>query len=224
MSRDQLYVVTGEAPAGNGREMSLEEMRTALRSAATPQPIVFLPASEGMARVMREMSRMVPALMTEKTAERREARIEGILGHLLDFDPLASAEARIDAMNAELRRDFLADFPVVEAATVHARAGHGGTNKAQTAAAWRRAGRILGLPYAGRIVYPLFQFDDAGQPWPLLRPVLGALPADRTPWQRAFWLVGPNERLDGDPPIEAIRRGEDGVLEAARHAGEIAVG
>lgn len=225
MEQERFYVVTPEdSPTASGTEMSFEEMRSALRTAAGQPAVVLLPKTEGMARILREIYRIVPSLVAEKTAERREERIEGMLHYLLDFDPLASVEARIDAANAEMRRDFLASFPVVEAAAVHDRAGYAGTNKAQTAAAWKRAGRILGLPYAGRTVYPLFQFDDDGQPWPLMQPVLRALPGDRSAWQRAFWLVAPNEWLDERVPADALREGDERVVEAAQHAGAVVIG
>jgi hypothetical protein len=225
MEQERFYVVNPEgSPASRGTEMSLKEMRRALRDVAGQPAVVFLPKTAGMAQILREMSRLVPGLAAEQTTKRREERIEGMLRYLLDFDPLDPVEARIDAANAEMRRDFLATFPVVEAAAVHDRAGYEGTNKAQTAAAWRRANRILGLPYAGRIVYPLFQFDDDGQPWPLVQPVLRALPADRSAWQRAFWLVSPNEWLDERVPADALRIGDERVVEAAGHAGAVAIG
>lgn len=226
MDEDRFYVVPSEGPlAGAGREMSLKEMRAALHEAPPGLPaIVFMPQSEAMAVVLREISRLIPGLLIDKAKERREKRIEGILHHILDIDPLDSIEARIDLANAELRRDFLAAFPVVEAAVVHDRAGHKSANKAQTAATWRRADRILGLPYDGRIVYPLFQFDDDGRPWPLVQPTLKALPADRSAWQRAFWLVSPNEWLDERTPADALRAGDERVVDAAGHAGTPVIG
>lgn len=225
MAQERFYVVSPDgSPAPSGKEMSIEELRGAVRKAAGQPAVVFLPKTEGMALVLREIYRFIPGLVAEKTVERREERIEGMLRYLLDFDPLGPVEARIDAANAEMRRDFLAAYPVVEAAAVHDRAGYGGVNKAQTAAAWKRANRILGLPYAGRIVYPLFQFDDDGQPWPLMQPVLRSLPADRSAWQRAFWLVSPNEWLDERVPADALRNGDERVIQAAEHAGAVAIG
>lgn len=225
MEQERFYVVDpDDRAAAGGTEMSLEEMRRTLHDTRGQPAVVFLPTTEGMTAILRELSRIVPALVAEQASQRREERIEGMLRYLLDFDPLDPVEARIDATNAQMRRDFLAAFPVVEAAAVHDRAGHEGTNKAQTAAAWRRANRILGLPYAGRTVYPLFQFDDDGQPWPLMQPVLRALPADRSAWQRAFWLVSPNEWLGERLPADAVRQGDARAVVAARHAGDVVVG
>lgn len=225
MAQERFYVVDPESrSASGGKDMSLEEMRRALRGVAGQPAVVFMPKTEAMAVILREISRIVPGLVAEKAVERREQRIEGMLRYLLDFDPLDPVEARIDAVNAGMRRDFLAIYPVIEAAAVHDRAGYEGTNKAQTAASWRRANRILGLPYAGHIVYPLFQFNDDGHPWPLMQPVLKALPADRSAWQRAFWLVSPNEWLDGRVPADALREADAHVVEAAAHAGGVVIG
>lgn len=143
---------------------------------------------------------------------------------MIDTDLHQAAEMRIDWMHAGLRRDFLSAFLVLDAATVHERAIHAGLSKSQTAAAWQRAGRILGLPMQGKTLFPAFQFDANGQPLALLKPVLGALPADRSAWQRALWLVAPNEWTRGIAPIEFIRRDDETVLMAARREAQSMLG
>ena len=35
-------------------------------------------------------------------------------------------------------------------------------------------------------------------------------------WQTAFWLVSPSSSLDGRLPLDAIRRSDEGVVDAAR--------
>ena len=212
----ELYVVDPQnASASEGRTIPVEAMSDVLRNRKGPGAIIFLPPSEGASQIFREISRLLPRILAGKVHERLEQRIEGLLEHMLDFDPLDSAEAKIDVMNAEMRRDFLGAFTVRDAAAVHERAGHEGGNKFQTAAAWRKADRILGLPFAGKTVYPDFQFDADGQPYPLMREVLRGLPADWSGWQRAFWIVSPNEWLDEGRPLEAIRAGDKAVIEAA---------
>ena len=149
------------------------------------------------------------AKLSERASELSEERIQSLLDVLIDADPFQPVEARIDARNAELRNEFVKDFPVLDSATVHKRAGLKGMNTAQTVNAWRKRGRILGLPIQGKYGYPEFQFDADGQPLKLMKAVLDALPTDFTPWQRAFWLVSPKEKLDGDTPEGAIRDGND---------------
>lgn len=222
---NDLFVFDPQNPSANqGRLIAVEAMGDVLRNRKGPGAIMFLPQNEGMSRILRELSRLVPGILARKLKERQETRIEGLLECMLDFDPLDTAETRIDVTNAEMRRDFLEAFKVLDAIALHERAGHEGSNKSQTAASWRKSDRILGLPFAGKTVYPDFQFDADGQPWPLMRDVLKALPADWSGWQRAFWMVSPNEWLDEGLPFEAIRAGDRDVIEAAAEAGRMAIG
>lgn len=153
-----------------------------------------------------------------------EDRINAILDSLIALDPRAAAEARIDLRNAEKRKEFLDEFAVIDSAKVHEISGNTGRNPSQTAAVWRKANRILGLPLGQRTVYPSFQFDEGGRPYPLMKRVLDALPDDMTPWQTAFWLVSPSSALDGGLPLDAIRRGDEGVIEAARNEASEIIG
>lgn len=151
-----------------------------------------------------------------------ENRINTLLDSLVALDPRAAIEARIDLRNAEKRKEFLDEFAVIDSAGVHEISGNTGSNPSQTAAVWRKANRILGLLVGQRTVYPAFQFDEGGRPYPLMKRVLDALPDDMTPWQTAFWLVSPSSVLDGGLPLDAIRRGDEkGVDAARREASEI---
>ncbi|MBK1636871.1 hypothetical protein [Rhodovulum adriaticum] len=153
-----------------------------------------------------------------------EDRINAILDSLVALDPRAAAEARIDLRNAEKRKEFLDEFAVIDSARVHEISGNKGSNPSQTAAVWRKANRILGLPVGQRTVYPAFQFDEGGRPYPLMKRVLDALPDDMTPWQTAFWLVSPSSALDGGLPLDAIRRGDEQAVDAARNEASEIIG
>ncbi|WP_025051157.1 hypothetical protein [Sulfitobacter noctilucae] len=166
----------------------------------------------------------LPMKLSERAAELSEDRIQSLLDVMIDVHPFEPIEARIDAKNAELRAEFLHDFPVLDSTGVHKLAGLKGTNTSQTVNTWRQKGRILGILVQGKNAYPRFQFDADGQPLALMEPVLGALPASFTAWQRAFWFVSPKETLDGKTPAEAVRAGDDRVVETARVAGELVAG
>lgn len=156
--------------------------------------------------------------------ELSEDRINTLLDSLVALDPRAAAEARIDLRNAEKRKEFLDEFAVIDSTKVHEISGNKGTNPSQTAAVWRKANRILGLPVGQRAVYPAFQFDEGGRPYPLMKRVLESLPDDMTPWQTAFWLVSPSSALDGGLPLDAIRRGDEEVVDAARNEASEIIG
>ena len=180
-------------------------------------------AVDGWMQVLTLMPDL-PVRLSKRAAELSEERIQLLLDVMLDVDPFEPIEARIDGKNAEMRAEFLKDFPVLDSAGVHKLAGLKGTNTSQTVNAWRRKGRILGLPVHGRNAYPVFQFDADGQPLALMELVLAALPDSFTAWQRAFWLVSPKEALDGETPVDAVKAGDDRVVETARGASELVAG
>lgn len=139
-------------------------------------------------------------------------------------DPELLATVDLELMRAELRAYFLNTFPVLDAVTIHIQAGCTGADKTKLARIWQSAGRIIGLPIVGITVYPAFQFQQNGQPYPLIREVNEAFTEDCTEWQRASWLVSPNEWLDGETPVSAIQRNDPKVVDAAAIACEVPVG
>ncbi len=166
----------------------------------------------------------LPAKLSERAASLSEDRIQSLLDVMIDVDPFDPVEARIDTRNAELRAEFLKDFPVLDSAGVHRKAGLKGSNTSQTVNAWRRRGRIFGLPVHGKNAYPAFQFDADGQPLKLMEPVLDALPDSFSAWQRAFWFVSPKEDLDGKTPARSVGDGDGRVVETARAACNLIAG
>lgn len=139
-------------------------------------------------------------------------------------DPHLLALVEMELMGAEFRVIFLNKYPVLDAKAVHRLAGCKGADKTRKARSWRSAGRIIGLPIVGTTVYPAFQFQPNGQPYPLIREVNKAFPTDVSDWQRAGWLVSPNEWLDGETPISAIQRKDPEVLNWITYAYEAPVG
>lgn len=208
---EKLYCVED----GQAEIVSLDALTDRLSRTESVGAVTFLIDDLATQTILIRMSEIVQRMLPDKVLDRQEERIETMLSAMMDLDPLDTAEARIDLRNAEKRQEFLHAFPVIEAQTIHKLAGHAGSNSSQTAASWRTAKKILGLPFGGKIIYPRFQFDADDQPYALMRDVLKALPEDMTPWQIAFWIVSPNARLDAVTPIEAIRRGDTSVIAAA---------
>ncbi len=83
-----------------------------------------------------------------------------------------------------------------------------------------RRHRLLALPQPdGRLAFPAFQFGAGGRRLPGLERVLENFEgAVETPYTVASWLVTPEPLLEGETPVEWLRRGraEEPVLEAAR--------
>lgn len=196
--------------------LSIEQAVSRLEHRNERQALLVSFANPAIQAVAVKLVGLLQKQAPGRLRELSESRINAILDSLVALDPRAAAEARIDLRNAEKRKEFLDEFAVIDSAKVHEISGNTGSNASQTAAVWRKANRILGLPVGQRTVYPLFQFDDLGKPYPLMKRVLDALPDDMTPWQTAFWLVSPASALDGRLPIDAIRLGDGTVVEAAR--------
>ena len=78
----------------------------------------------------------------------------------------------------------------------------------------------------GENLFPAFQFDRSGRPFPVLPRVLQAFEgAVSSPWAIASWLSAPEPALDGRTPVEWMRgRGdEDRLVQAAeRYADRLA--
>lgn len=207
----------------NGQEtIPVDEAADRLRLAPASTVLVLPDTAAGV--VVARVVAALPGLVARHGAARAERRIDALVESLIDVDPFAPVEAQVDADNAEMRAAFLEAHPALDSAAVHGRAGHEGRNAAQTAASWKRAGRIFALTHKGRDLFPAFQFDADGRPLHLLREVLAALPPDLTPWQRAFWLAGPSDELDGELPVDRLRAGDRRVVEAARGAGRLPIG
>lgn len=85
----------------------------------------------------------------------------------------------------------------------------------------RAAGTLLGVSVGRRgYEYPACQFVDGGVVEGLAE-VLSALDDDIDPWMRLAFLVTANDALDGEQPLDLLRRGEvDAVVRVARTYGE----
>jgi len=85
-----------------------------------------------------------------------------------------------------------------------------------------RRGRLLALDAAGRRkLYPAFQLGFNGRPYPELARVLAIFDgAVETAYTVAFWLVSPQQLLEGESPAAWMRcrRDPERLLEAARRA------
>jgi len=96
----------------------------------------------------------------------------------------------------------------------------------QTVRELARKGCILALDGSGgRDLYPAFQFDPAGHPYPELAKVVDAFSdVVETPYTIASWFVSPQDLLDGETPVDWMRSQKDPsrlLAAAKRSAGEL---
>jgi hypothetical protein len=175
-----------------------------------------------LADAMERMASLLPEALKRRRGVLSEERIEKIIEAIEPDDPMDLVERRLDEENATLRLRFVGEIPCLTSEQIHKLAGHGGLNPSQTASAWKRSGRIFSVPFRNRQLYPAFEFAD-GEPKPVIKKILAALPANMTAWQTAFWFVTGNGWLDGAAPKDVLGD-EYSVLEAARMEAREVVG
>lgn len=206
---DTLYI----APTVEGFS---EQYRTAVDHALEQLAEAGIAADPDRQALYAIVDKLLPDIRTRHL----ERKIEQLLDVLADtHDPMAEFHTAVAADNTAIRQRFLQEVETLTSVEVAARAGHEAKNRHQTAARWKAQARVFAVLYQGQDRFPAFQFDADGKPLLLIRQVLAALPANRTPWQIAFWFVSSNSWLGGPAPIERFDE-PAAVLEAAAHEGD----
>lgn len=123
--------------------------------------------------------------------------------------------------NAQAHADLAAEFGLLGSADVSALAGSTATNTAALASRWRQEGKIFGVDVHGTLRFPGFQFNEQGQPLPVIANILSLLP-HLPRWELALWFTGGNGWLGGARPVDVLTSDPAPVLDAAKRlAGEI---
>ncbi|HKP74409.1 MAG TPA: hypothetical protein VJT67_02650 [Longimicrobiaceae bacterium] len=188
-----------------------------LSAASDPLRSAFLSRYGGL---LERLAASAPAELVQ-TALAAEDEVGGLAGLLATVgplappprDPLAAARARGAQLKAELLERAggalsageVASLMGVTPAAVHAR---------------RQRGTLLAVRQAnGEFVYPACQFTDEG-PLPGLGHALAAFKVDGA-WTRLSVLVSPGPSLQGNTPLDALRRGDAaGAIDAIASYGE----
>jgi hypothetical protein len=145
---------------------------------------------------------------------RMEKLIENIAPPIAEASPAALAQAR---RNAYARRRFIEQwggFTSEEAAEL---AGSTAKNRAATASRWKQTRRVFAVPYAGKTNFPAFQFDQNGEPKPVIHDILGVLQKHYGPWEIGLWFTAANGILGGRRPVDVLDKDSGKVLAAAQY-------
>lgn len=83
--------------------------------------------------------------------------------------------------------------------------------------------RVIALLWDGRLVFPEWQFDDNGEPLPIIRKVVDVFDGVATMFQVAAWLKTPQPFLDDVPPMRWHELGlpKDQLIAAAQKRAEL---
>lgn len=159
-------------------------------------------------------SRLTDRARTAATRERLEVMIDAMLP---DSVP-SPAEAWHAQQNAQARSELLQEFGALTAEQVADQAGSAAANRSALASRWRNEGRIVGVSWHGRTLYPAFQFRD-GQPSPIIERAAAIL-HDRglSDWALALWFITPSGWLSDRRPVDLLDEDPERVLAAADEA------
>jgi hypothetical protein len=123
--------------------------------------------------------------------------------------------------NAQLRTSMLEEFGAIDARDLADLVESRARNRLSVVDNWRRAGRVVVVPWHGQALVPGFQLLSNGSPDPRLRPVLKILKDQGFgPWEQALWWTVPAPRLEGARPVDLLLRARE---MPAEEAGAVAV-
>ena len=187
--------------------MKSPSSREAFHNATTSEPLreAFLRRSlQAITRIAAQADpQILAAALAASTDVGTLARVLGdpaaVGASVLDLDPLAPLTAR----NAEHRSETLAAAGGALSSTEAAR--QLGISR-QAVEKRRRAYALLAVRLGGDWRYPCCQFDEArGEVVAGLPKLLGAF-AQAGPWVALDFLLAPDEALDGETPLQVLRR------------------
>jgi len=164
---------------------------------------------------------MEPGAVQEAVAESTDL---GVLLNAMESKTGLRLIARADPLATARLRGLQGKLELLERAGGTLQAGEVATLlrvSRQAVGKRRKAGTLLGVQVGRRgFEYPACQFADGGVVDGLAE-VLSAFAVDVDAWMRLAFLMGANDALGGEQPIELLRRGEvEAVVRAARIHGE----
>ncbi|MGA2454743.1 MAG: sigma factor-like helix-turn-helix DNA-binding protein [Solirubrobacteraceae bacterium] len=176
-----------------------------------------LSISQGL--VAQILTRATRRLLTEAVPTAAAGRqLERMIETMLPQEVPSPAEAWHAQQNAQARSELLAEFGALTAEEVAEQAGSTAANRSALASRWHSEGRIVGVPWQGRTLYPAFQFRD-GRPDPTVRRAAALLRRrGLSGWALALWFVTPSGWLWDRRPVDLLAEDSERVLAAAGEA------
>lgn len=169
--------------------------------------------------VQKVLANATRSLLTDlaRTAATRR-RLEVVIDAMLPESVPSPAEAWHAQQNAQARSELLKEFGALTAEQVADQAGSTAANRSALASRWRSEGRIVGVPWHGRMLYPAFQFRD-GRPIPDVERAAAILRnRGLSGWALALWFITPSGWLWDRRPIDLLDDDPERVLAAAGEA------
>ncbi len=201
---------------------------TAVHARAAPAPeesshsYLLQVHSDAMSRVLEAVMPMLDRVLSQKTAQVREQKLEEmvdfITGQMVVPSRIDTKMAqRLAARHARVLNEF--GFATAEqlADANQSRA----VNRNALADNWKKRRQVFAVRHRDesgrpREVFPLFQFEDH-KPIKVVQPVLEAFGEHKAPWKLALWFASNNGWLPGQArPVDLLESDPDAVVQVAR--------
>jgi serine/threonine protein kinase len=175
------------------------------------------------AGLLKRFSRKIAWSRGSRTKEERFLeKFEELKSRYPEVEPIL--DPRLDRLEDALvlQQEFMRIEPVLSNTALHERADHAGRNTLRLMESWHERQQIFSVRYYGKDFYPAFQFDDAGQPYPLVERVLGILRKDSkiTEWDIAIWFTSPTGALNGSAPKSMLNTYDEEAIALLMRAAE----
>jgi hypothetical protein len=177
--------------------------------------------SDAMSQVLEAVMPILGRLMSEKTAEVRDQKLEELVEFMAGKMVVPSRiDTRMAQRLAARHARVLNEFGFVTAEQLadanQSRAG----NRSALADNWKKRRQVFAVRHRDesgrpREVFPLFQFDDH-KPIKAVQAVLEAFGDGKAPWKIALWFTSNNGWLPGQArPVDLLESAADAVIQAA---------
>jgi hypothetical protein len=185
---------------------------------ANPTVLESAAAEPGLAEEGREILAYA-GILEHLVRERRT--FERMVDAMMPEAPLPSAPAVLQARrNAAAREELISEFGVLSSADVASLAGSRAKNRASLANRWKQEARVFSVPHRGLVYFPAYQFDEKGQPLPVIARVLATLGRHSREWELALWFTSINGWLNGRRPVDLLLDEPGEVARAAEREAE----
>lgn len=148
----------------------------------------------------------------------RQELIESMLPRL---DKVPTTAATLQARRAAVAKTLLLErWGAYTSSEMGQFSGSNAKNVASTASRWKAQGKIFAVPYKGKTYFPSFQFDENGQPIPVVAEILSGLGRKVESWELALWFDAANGWLGGAKPVSLLATDPEAVSHAAQREAE----
>jgi hypothetical protein len=189
---------------------------------------VFLSVQRGAARQHLDMQLLIPGCREEKKNTEFQTFVKKVVdeatlkppGLPVRINEEENTPSGGESANREklrkVRRQMLDTVGTLTSEELAASGDSMSPNASQYALDQRKKGRIFGVRFGQKLLYPKFQFDTKRRILPEMKEVLAALSPDEKGWDRLQWFLEPHEALKGKSPLEVWPSHKKKVLDAAK--------